>query len=241
MTTPRGRVCVVTGASSGIGRALAVALASNGDSVWAVARRMDELRSLSAEVPGVVPIQADLALDTGVESAAREILENEDGAIDVLVHAAGAIELGSLETQTADAFDRLYAVNLRAPFVLTRLLLPGLKRARGHVVFVSSSAALRASHSNALYSATKHGLKALADGLREGLGGDGVRVTSIYLGRVATPMQESVHAFEDKPYRPEVLLQPSEVVRATLGVLAMAPGSEVTDVHVRSAWRTAGA
>lgn len=240
MTTPGGRVCVVTGASSGIGRSLAVALASNGDSVWAVARRMDELRRLADEAPGIVPIQADLASDTAVESAAREIFENED-AIDVLVHAAGTIELGSLETQTSDAFDRLYAVNLRAPFVLTRLLLPGLRRARGHVVFVNSSAALRASHRNALYAATKHGLKALADGLREGLGGDGVRVTSIYLGRVATPMQESVHAFEDKPYQPELLLQPSEVVRATLGVLAMAPGSEVTDVHVRSAWSPAGA
>lgn len=241
MTAPGGRVCVVTGASSGIGRSLAEALGRNGDSVWAVARRLDELRRLAADVPGVVPIEADLALNEDVESAARKILENENGAIDVLVHAAGAIELGSLKTQTSDVFDRLYAVNLRAPFALTRLLLPGLRRARGHVVFVNSSAGLRVSHANALYAATKHGLKALADGLRDELVGDGVRVTSLYLGRVATTMQESVHAFEGKPYRPELLLQPSDVVRATLGVLTLEAGSEVTDVHLRSAPRMAGA
>jgi short-subunit dehydrogenase len=232
-----GNTCVVTGASSGIGRALALGLAGAGARVWAIARSRDRLDSLVEEVeagPGdVVPLVADLERDDDIEAAAREILAAGDH-VDVLIHSAGAIGLGTFESASAAELDRQYRVNLRAPFVLTQLLLPALKRAEGQVVFINSSAGVKASANNVVYAATKHGLKALADGLREQVNRDRVKVISVYAGRTATPMQASVHAFEEREYRPERLLQPDDVVEVVLAALSVSEHGEVTDVNVRA-------
>lgn len=237
MSASAGRTCVVTGASSGIGRALAVALAGTGARVWAIARSRDRLDSLVEEVEAgvgdVTPLVADLERDDDIESAGREILAAADH-VDVLIHSAGAVGLGTFESASAAELDRQYRVNLRAPFVLTQLLLPALKRAEGQVVFINSSAGLKASANNVLYAATKHGLKALADGLREQVNRDRVKVISVYAGRTATPMQASVHAFEEREYRPERLLQPDDVVEVVLAALSVSGHGEVTDVNVRA-------
>jgi NADP-dependent 3-hydroxy acid dehydrogenase YdfG len=231
-----GRTCVVTGASSGIGRALAIALARAGARVWGIARSRERLESVVGEVTGrpgtVLPLVADLELDDDLESAGRQILSGGDG-VDVLVHSATAIALGTFESVPVADFDRQYRVNLRAPVVLTQTLLPALKRARGQIVFINSSAALRASASNSLYAATKHGLKAIADGLRDEINPERVRVINVYTGRTATPMQEFVHEHEARPYRPELLLRPEDVVEVVLAALAAPPSAEVTDVNVR--------
>jgi NADP-dependent 3-hydroxy acid dehydrogenase YdfG len=231
-----GRTCVLTGASSGIGWALAIALARTGARVWAIARRRERLDVLVGEATGctgaVLPLVADLERDEDVRSAAYEILSGSD-RIDVLVHSAGAITLGAFDSASPADFDRQYRVNLRAPVVLTQALLPALKRAEGQVVFINSSAALRASANNVLYAATKHGLKAVADGLREEVNRDRVRVISVYVGRTATPMQVSVHEHEGRRYRPQLLLRPDDVVEVVLAALSVPPSGEVTDVHVR--------
>jgi NADP-dependent 3-hydroxy acid dehydrogenase YdfG len=232
-----GHVSVVTGASSGIGRALAVRLARTGARVWAIARRRDELDSLAREVedfPGaILPLVADLEHDDDVASAGREILAAGD-RVHLLIHSAGAIWLGTFESASAAELDRQYRVNLRAPVVVTQLLLPALKRAGGQVVFINSSAGLKASANNVLYAATKHGLKAVADGLRDEVNRDGVRVISVFAGRTATPMQASVHAHEGRAYRPDRLLQPHDVADVVLSALAVSRSGEVTDVNVRA-------
>jgi NADP-dependent 3-hydroxy acid dehydrogenase YdfG len=112
-------------------------------------------------------------------------------------------------------------------------LLPALKRARGQIVFVNSSAALRASADNVLYASTKAALKALADGLREEVNRDGVRVVTIYAGRTATPMQASVHEFEGRTYEPELLMQPEDLAHLVLAALTLPATAEVTDLSVR--------
>jgi NADP-dependent 3-hydroxy acid dehydrogenase YdfG len=230
------RNCVLTGASSGIGWALAIALARTGARVWAIARRRERLDALVDEATGykgvVLPVVADLERDDDVRSAAHEILSGSD-SVDVLVHSAGAITLGRFDSVSPADFDRQYRVNLRAPVVLTQTLLPALKRAEGQVVFINSSAALRASARNVLYAATKHGLKAIADGLREEVNPDRVRVISVYTGRTATPMQAWVHEHEGRQYRPELLLRPEDVVEVVLAALSVPPSGEVTDVSVR--------
>jgi NADP-dependent 3-hydroxy acid dehydrogenase YdfG len=231
----KGGVCVVTGASSGIGRALTIALARSGSHVWAIARSRDRLESLVLEAgrSGLVePLVADLEQDDDLDAAVRVMLSRGD-RLDALVHSAGAIHLGAFESVPTSELDRQYAVNLRAPFALTKALLPALKRGKGQVVFVNSSAALKASASNALYAATKAGLKALADGLRAEVNRDGVRVVSVYVGRAATPMQETVHEFEGRPYRPELLLQAEDVAETVLRTLAFPASGEVTDVSLR--------
>jgi NADP-dependent 3-hydroxy acid dehydrogenase YdfG len=236
MTRPNERICVVTGASSGIGEALTVALARTGARVWAIGRRRERLDALVDEVAGstggVVPLVADLERDEDVASAGEEIVSHAD-RIDVLVHSAGAITLGAFDSVSAADFDRQYRVNLRAPVVLTQALLPALKRAEGQVVFINSSAGLRASANNVLYAATKHGLKAIADGLREEVNPDRVRVISVYTGRTETPMQVSVHEHEGRQYRPELLLRPQDVVEVVLAALSVPPSGEITDVSVR--------
>jgi NADP-dependent 3-hydroxy acid dehydrogenase YdfG len=238
-----GSVCVVTGASSGIGRALALALASAGTQVWAIGRSSERLDSLAHEAGrggSVIPLVVDLEHDDDLEAAARDLLSANE-RVDVLVHSAGVIELGTLESASSVGLDRHYALNLRAPFRLTQALLPALKRARGQIVFINSSAALRASSNNVLYAATKAGLKALADGLRDEVNRDGVRVVTIYAGRTATPMQASVHDFEGRPYKPELLMQPEDIAQVTLATLMLPGTAEVTDISMRPAVKPADA
>jgi NAD(P)-dependent dehydrogenase (short-subunit alcohol dehydrogenase family) len=230
------RVCVVTGATSGIGRALSLVLAAEGACVCAVGRRRERLDSLMADAGSragqIVPVLADLETDRGLDEAAHTIL-SRGAPVDVLVHCAGEIALGPIESIEPAAFDRLYRVNLRAPVVLTQRLLGALKQAKGQVVFVNSSAGLRASADNVLYAATKHGLKAFADGLREQVNADGIRVISVYLGRTATPMQLLVHEHERREYHPESLLRPDDAVEAIIAALCSARSGEVTDICLR--------
>jgi short-subunit dehydrogenase len=236
MNVRAGRRCVVTGATSGIGERLALALAERGDVVWALGRsteRLERLASSAEELPGrVVPVEADFESEDQIGAASERILA-ETQRIDVLAHSAGAMALGSFESIEPSTLDELYRVNLRAPFVLTRRLLAALKAAHGQIVFVNSSAGLRASAENALYAATKHGLKALADGLRDEVNPDGVRVISVYPGRTATPMQRSVHEYEGRDYDSWLLLQPDDVVDVVLAALDHPETGEVTDVSVR--------
>lgn len=236
MSAGARETCVVTGSTSGIGRSLTLSLAARGATVWALGRSRERLQAVVAETEGlpgtVAPVVADLERNEDLHEAARRILaETED--VDVLVHSAGAIALGSFESVPAADFDSLYRVNLRAPFVLTQDLLPALRRARGQIVFVNSSAGLRASAPNALYAATKHGLKAIADGLRDEVNSDGIRVISVYPGRTATAMQQYVHGQEGRDYRPELLLRAEDVGEVVLGALAVPRSGEVTDISVR--------
>lgn len=230
------KVCVVTGASSGIGRAIALAFAREGAHVWAIGRDRERLDSLADDAEGhagrMVSVSADLAHEEGLESACEEILSQGD-RVDVLVHGAGVFLRGQVESASAEDLDSLYRVNLRAPFVLTRTLLPALKRSRGQIVFINSSAGSTPSPGASLYAATKHGLKAFADGLRQEINSDGVRVLTVVAGRTATPMQESIHEHEGRPYRPEFLMQPEAVGEVVLAALSLSPTAEVTDVNMR--------
>jgi NADP-dependent 3-hydroxy acid dehydrogenase YdfG len=225
---------LVTGATSGIGRAIAVALAVDGAPVWAVGRRTEALHALTADWPCVRSEQADLVLDDDVERLVSKV-ETEASGLDVLVHAAGVAGLGCVASAPVDALDHMYRLNLRVPYLLTQRLLPLLRRSRGQVVFVNSSAGLHASAGLSQYAATKHALKALADSLRCEVNHDGVRVLSVYPGRTASPMQEHLHRQqpEVRPYRAADLLQPEDVAAVVVQALSLPRTAEVTDLHVR--------
>src|SRR5262245_658578 len=230
--TISGKRCVVTGASSGIGRAIALGLVAAGGRVLAVGRSSERLESLAGEGgDAVVPIVADLESDDGIFAVARAALGGE--SVDVLIHSAGTIALGSLESVSVADLDRDYRVNLRAPFELTRLLIPALRDVGGQVVFVNSSAARRPGASNVAYAATKAGLRALADGVRQDVNRHGVRVLTVYVGRAATPMQKAVHEHEGRPYRPESLLRVEDVAEVVVASLSLPRSGEITDVAVR--------
>jgi NADP-dependent 3-hydroxy acid dehydrogenase YdfG len=229
------QTCVVTGASSGIGRAIAVALASAGATVCAVARRREELEATANRSNGAGRFDlytADLVSDEELERLSATLLARDRG-VDVLVHSAGTIAIGDLETASVHDLDRQYAANLRAPYLLTQALLPALRANRGQIVFINSTAGVSARAGVAQYAATKHALKALADSLREEINPHGVRVVSVYPGRTATPMQATLHEIEGKAYDPEHLMQPADVASLVLNALTLPRSTEVTDLRVR--------
>jgi NADP-dependent 3-hydroxy acid dehydrogenase YdfG len=230
-----GRTCVVTGASSGIGRAIAVALSSAGATVCAVARRRGELEVTANRANGAgcfALYEADLVADDELEGLSEALLARE-GGLDILVHGAGTISLGDLETASVRDLDRQYAANVRAPYLLTQALLPALRASEGQIVFINSTVGLAARANVAQYAATKHALKAIADSLREEINPHGVRVVSVYPGRTATPRQAKIHAIEGKPYPPERLMQPEDVASVVLNALTLPRSTELTDVKVR--------
>jgi short-subunit dehydrogenase len=231
-----GQRAVVTGASSGIGQAIAAGLARRGAALWVVGRsraRLEQaLCAAASSAASVSAIEADLGAAEGATAAAAELLRQLDG-VDILVHCAGAISLGPIASAPVEPLDEQYYVNLRAPYVLTQALLPLLRNSQGQVVLVNSTAGLKANAMAAQYSATKHGLKALADALRDEENRHGVRVLSIFSGRASTPMQRAVAGWEGKGFYPEYLLQPDDVAAALLQSLALPRTAELTDLSLR--------
>lgn len=221
------RTHLLTGAGSGIGELLARALLERGDEVLVVARSAQRAEEMAAALPGAQPLVADLASPGSVESL------DLPGRLDSVVHAAGVVELGAVADLSVQAWSEQLQVNLVAPAVLTRVALPALRAARGTVVLVNSGAGLFAHPQWSAYAASKHGLRAFADSLRGEEAGHGVRVSSVYPGRTATPMQEKVHAQEGKEYDAADWVQPSTVVEAILHVLDLPGDATIPDLTVK--------
>jgi NADP-dependent 3-hydroxy acid dehydrogenase YdfG len=222
---------LLTGAGSGIGAALARRLADRGDDLILLARSEKRGAELTEQFPGSRAVVADLADPAGVGQAIRK--QGFSERLDSLVHLAGVVELGAVGEMQADVWSHTMDVNLLAPAELTRAVLPELRASRGHVVFVNSGSGLRANPGWAAYAASKHALRALADALRAEEGANGVRVTSIYPGRVATPMQEKVHEQEGKEYDASDWIDPESVATTILTALDLPRDGEITDLTVR--------
>jgi short-subunit dehydrogenase len=177
-----GRSALLTGATGGLGRAIAGALAGRGAKLVLSARSREALDELAAELPGgghrVLP--ADLA-----EPGAAEELAAEAGGVDVLIANAGVQGGGLMSELTPDQVTRALRVNLEAPMLMARALYPAMvERGSGHLVFVSSLSGKVASPRTSLYSATKFGLRGFALGLRMDLGPQGVGVSLVSPGFV---------------------------------------------------------
>jgi NADP-dependent 3-hydroxy acid dehydrogenase YdfG len=175
----------------------------------------------------------DLVADLHVEELAGALIASE-GRVDVLVHCAGTISRGNHETAPIDDLDQQYAINVRAPYLLTQILLPALSAAEGQIVFINSTAGLHARAGSGQFAATQHALTAIADSLREEINPHGVRVISVYPGRTATPRQARIYAQEARPYSPERLVQPGDVASIVMESLTLPRSAELTDVTVRS-------
>ena len=229
------RTAVITGAGSGVGKAITQALLHCGARVCVIGRRLDALTALtrdSAHAPQVQCYQADLALDHEVAELGVR-LRRECERINILVHSAGVITAGTIAHVSSQDFDQQYRVNVRAPYVLTQALLGPLRTHRGQIVFINSSVGLRANANVGPYAASKHALKAIADSIRDEVNGDGVRVLSVYLGQTATPMQAALYAHAGKPYPAAQLLQADDVAATVLHTLSLPDTAEVTDIHLR--------
>lgn len=229
------QTALVTGASSGVGRAVALALAEPEIALLLAGRDCERLSTVAREAERRGSHVRMHCADLAEEGAERRLAAEIDRAagLDVLVHAMGIIRLGLFESASVAEFDEQYRANVRAPFAITQALLPALRARRGQVVFLNSTAGVVAGPGISQYAATKHALRALADSLREEVNADGIRVLSVFLGRTATPMQEAVHAAEGRPYDPSRLVQPEDVATAIRQALELPRTAEITELRIR--------
>jgi NADP-dependent 3-hydroxy acid dehydrogenase YdfG len=227
---------VITGASSGIGKAMAIAIAAKGGCVCLVGRdqaRLDATAKVSRETARSVLVHAaDLSADGAVEAMAQRVRQ-EFTALDILVHCAGIYSTGAVADTPISQLDALYRTNLRMPFALTQALLPLLKIQRGQIVFINSSQGLQAKAKTGAFAATQHALRAITDSLRQEVNDDGVRVLSVFPGRTATPRMEILYGIEGKPYRPELLLQAEDIAQVVLSTLQLPRTAEITNIEIR--------
>ncbi len=231
-------VAVVSGASGGIGRAIATTLARLGMSLVLVGRdtcRLDETAKDLCKLDSgafFYPCVADLRQDEGWARVAEAVSSRWQG-LDALIHSAGIFRMGPIEKASISEFDEVYRTNVRGPYGLTKALLPMLRARRGQIVFINSSVGLMSRGNIATYAAAEHALRAMANAFREELNSDGVRVLTVYPGRTATPMQEAIHQLEGRPYRPHTLIQPEDVAAVVVSSLTLSRTAEVTDIQIR--------
>ena len=176
---------------------------------------------------------ADLTRGLEIPRLADRV-DRELRRLDFLVHSAGVIAFGTHESAPTGNFDLQYRANVRAPYVLTKALLPQLKSSQGQIVFISSTAALRARAGYGQFAATQHAFRALANALREEVNEAGIRVLSVYPGRTATQRQAKIFADEGRVYRPELLLQPEDIAAMVTAALRLPRTAEVTDIKIRA-------
>ncbi|MFF0073927.1 SDR family oxidoreductase [Streptomyces sp. NPDC005494] len=222
---------LITGAGSGIGAAVARRLLERGDELVLLARDAGRARELAALYPGARTLVGDLTDPDRLSWAFGQQPMPE--RLDSLLHIAGVVELGRIGDLTPRTWHLQLNANLVAPAELTRLLLPQLRVSQGQVVFVNSGAGLAAHAEWGAYAASKHGLKALADSLRHEEHGNGVRVTSVYPGRTASPMQAKVHQQEGKEYDASRWIDPESVATTILLAIDLPRDAEINDLTVR--------
>lgn len=237
MTSLKNKIAVVTGASSGIGKSIAYALAENEVDLCLLGRDKSKLEKVSGQLKKIHPeVQMYVCDFTSAENicSVAKTISNSLRDIDILVHSAGSIILRRLEEITEAEFDLQFSVNTRAPFLLTKLLLPAIKKRKGQIVFLNSSIAQQKAQANlSIYSGSKYALRAIADSLREEVNASEVRVLSVYPGRTATAMQENIFKLENREYRKDQLLQPEDVAQSVIDALALRRTAEVTDILIR--------
>jgi NADP-dependent 3-hydroxy acid dehydrogenase YdfG len=236
MDSLKEKTALITGASSGVGKAIAQKLAALGALVLLVARTPAKLEATAQELRQWGGDARTFSVDLTDESALVHFVQEirkQFSRIDLLVHSAGIFRAGPIASATLADFDALYRCNVRAPFALTQALLPQLLATKAAIAFINSTAGETAHPGVSQYAATKHALRAVADTLRLEMSAHGLRVLSVMLGRTATPMQEEVCRMEGTIYEPTKLLQPAEVAEAVIASLTLPANAQVTNLYLR--------
>ncbi|RMH68612.1 MAG: SDR family oxidoreductase [Bacteroidetes bacterium] len=229
------KIAVVTGASAGLGRAFSKALLDRGAIVFGLARRADRLQGLrEAWGEAFHPVACDVTDEAQVTAAFRQILDESDGRIDILVNNAGLGRFGAIDELSVDDWDVQMATNLRGVFLCTRATLPVMKaqnRAHGfggHIVNIASVAGLVGNPRIAAYNATKFGLRGFSDALMKEVRDDGIKVTCLYPGSVATDFAD-VAGTSGSPNP----MQPEDVAGTLIHVLEGPDNYLVSEVVMR--------
>lgn len=215
---------MITGASRGLGAALADALAPT-HTLFLGGRPSAQLDEVAQRL-GATTWEIDLDDAESIPAAVEPIV-----ALDVLVHNAGVSYPGRVAETHVDEWRATMNVNVLGPVALTLALLPALRAAGGHVVFINSGSGIRPSPGLASYSASKFALRSFADSLRNDE--PGLRVTSVHPGRIATDMQQELNAYEGREYEAANYLSAQTVARVTADAITAPPDAHIHEVIVR--------
>lgn len=220
---------LVTGGTRGIGRAICDDLSRDHDLIIG-GRDADAVQQACDRYPNARPFVADVADEAATTRAVEQLGLDR---LDAVVHSAGVLANGTLRDLRRDDWRRVFEINVVAVADLTRLLLPALKQAQGTVVVINSGSGLNAHGPGGAYSASKFAARALTDAMREELRPDGIRVSSVHPGRVATDMQEELIAFEQREYDARDFLCPESIAAAVRLAVTATPDATVEMVSVR--------
>ncbi|MEM9215388.1 MAG: SDR family NAD(P)-dependent oxidoreductase [Cyanobacteria bacterium P01_F01_bin.150] len=244
----KGKVALVTGVSSGIGRAIAQKLALGGYRVAMCARRMDRLTSLAMELTGqgatVAAYQADVRQEADILRVFDAIRESW-GGVDVLINNAGMGHKESLLNGSTEAWREMLEVNILALCICTREAVQDMqaKDNEGHIVHISSMSGHRVPKGSGVYSATKFAVRSLTEGLRQELreAGSNIRVSSISPGFVETEFAEKYTKSAEQAretYSQFPVLQPDDMAEAVWYLLSQPAHVQVHDILVRATQQT---
>jgi 3-oxoacyl-[acyl-carrier protein] reductase len=228
-----GQTAIVTGAGRGIGRAIAITLASRGVNVALVARTEEQLRSVQDEIQSAGGTAEVFPIDITDDSNITELLAGTVelfGGLDILVNNAGFVKVLPVVDTSIDDWDQTLAVNVHAPFVLCRQAIAYLKdRPNPHIINITSALAVKGYPDQGAYTASKHALLGMTRTLGKELNDHGILVHAIHPGGVDTGMRFD----EDR----SVLMNPQPIADAVIFLLTIEGSGTVDEIHVR---RTAG-
>lgn len=227
-----GQVALVTGASRGIGRAIALAFAREGAKVAAAARNESELRQLSDEINGMggtaVPVCLDLRSEESIKNAVREVTSTL-GPIDILVNNAGVMSLKKIVDTPTEVWDEIMSTNVRGVFLMCREVLPSMiQRKKGRIINIGSLAGRRGYDEQGAYCASKHALVGFSKVLAIETQKFGIRVHVLSPGGVLTDLSRDLRASRGEPEDSPEWMTPEEVAKAAL-YLCTQDGAAMTD------------
>jgi NADP-dependent 3-hydroxy acid dehydrogenase YdfG len=237
-----GRVALVTGASSGIGEAVALALAAAGVRVAITARRGDRLDALTQRIASgggeALALPGDVC-DAAFAAATVADTVTHFGRLDILVNSAGMIQAGGVAASDLDEYRRVFDLNLMATLYTCKAAIGPMKAQRsGDIINISSLAATKSGPAFSAYAASKHALNSMSDGLRQEVGGDGIRVSIVMPGATRTEVfdnisnaqvRESIKAHVDK----DGAMAPADVADAVLLIVGMPRRTNVSMIAIR--------
>lgn len=235
-TSIQDRIALVTGASRGIGRAAALALAREGAHVVVAARTASELQTLAGEIEALrrqaLPVACDVSQTGDIDDLFEQAF-GRFGRVDLLINNAGAGKYGPVDTLTPEDYDWMMDTNMRSSFLCTRKALPGMKERReGHIVFVGSVSGLKGTPNQAIYSATKHAQHGFATALDAECREFNVKVSYLAPGGTSTHFAFGMGRTQGDP-KLETYLDPDDVADAVVFAVTQPPLARAFLIGIR--------